>query len=30
MPVEDMLPVTLMNYGKVEFEEAQTWLVAPR
>jgi cyclopropane fatty-acyl-phospholipid synthase-like methyltransferase len=25
IPVEDMLPVTLMNYGEVEFEEAQTW-----
>ena len=25
IPVEDMLPVTLMNYGQVEFQEAQTW-----
>jgi SAM-dependent methyltransferase len=25
IPVEDILPVTLMNYGEVEFEEAQTW-----
>jgi len=25
IPVEDMLPVTLLNYGEVEFKEAQTW-----
>jgi SAM-dependent methyltransferase len=23
--IEDMLPVTLMNYGQVEFEEARNW-----
>ena len=28
VPLEDMLPVTLMNYGRVEFEEAQTWFEA--
>jgi SAM-dependent methyltransferase len=28
IPVEDMLPVTLMNYGQVEFEEAQSWFEA--
>ena len=28
IPVEDMLPVTLMNYGRMEFEEAQTWFEA--
>jgi SAM-dependent methyltransferase len=26
--VEDMLPVTLMNYGRVEIEEAQAWFEA--
>jgi hypothetical protein len=25
IPVEDMLPVTLMNYGQVEFQKAQIW-----
>jgi hypothetical protein len=25
IPVEEMLPVTLMNYGQLEFEEAQFW-----
>lgn len=25
MPVADVLPVILMNYGEVKFQEAQTW-----
>jgi SAM-dependent methyltransferase len=28
IPVKDMLPVTLMNYGQVEFEVAQLWFEA--
>ena len=25
MPSEDILPIILMNYGQVKFQEAQTW-----